>query len=320
MRWCNDPSLDLIVSRPTSPRRRFLVFAVPRSDFASPFLQLPALNRNFDLAVRFYSEPGANSALLDEAEFVMTGGLSKFHAAALFIEACQLQQAYEGILFLDGDLEFDVRQLSNFLSFVQAAGLDLAQPSVTRDSFCYWNVAYRQPRFVFRETSFVEVMAPYLSQRALARTLPTFSQSISTYGLDLVWPFLIEDVRIGVIDAFPVRHRETVNHASGAFYNYLRSIGVDLDEEERQILARYGVAPEHAHSKRGYLWNRSWPLSRTPEALVSIPLPGIERNTRRQYRIDLSMWLASTRNARTEDELTRAVGPYLSGKRIRGQP
>lgn len=277
-------------------------------------------SRNFDLALRLYSDPGLNRELLDHAEFVMTGGLSKFHAASLFIETCQLQEVYEGILFLDGDLEFDAQQLSHFLSLVHAAGLDLAQPSLTRDSYCYWNVAYHQPRFIFRETSFVEVMAPYLSRRALAKVLPTFSQSISTYGLDLVWPSLVENAAIGIVDAFRIRHRETVNHSSGAFYNYLRSIGVDLDEEERQILAHYQVAPERAHSKRGYLWRGRGPHSRTSKSLVSIPLPGIEKNTKRQMQIDFSMWFASVRDARSEDEMALAIAPFLAGRQIRRSP
>lgn len=71
----------------------------------------------------------------------MIGGLGKFQAAALFLVACALQSSNDGHPFLDGDLEFDAGQLSNFLLFVRDANLDLAQPSVTRDSYCYWKVA-----------------------------------------------------------------------------------------------------------------------------------------------------------------------------------
>jgi hypothetical protein len=260
-----------------------------------------------------------NRGLVDQAEFVVTGGLSKFHAAALFLEKYDPDTSYDGYLFLDGDLEFDALALSSFLSFVHSIGLDLAQPSVTRDSYCYWKMAYHQPGFVFRDTSFVEVMAPYFSRSALVKALPTFSKSISTYGLDLVWPSLVGDKAIGVVDAFQMRHRDRVDHASGSFYRYLKSIDVDLGEEERLILAEYGVKREQAHSRRGYLWKRQWPPFGSPSALVSVPLSGPERKTDRQFLIDLAMRGARMRpgrNERLEPELAKAISPYLSGHRI----
>ena len=319
MPWSNSNSLELI-TRPKADRRprRFLVFLVPSPEQRSPLLGLRAESRNFDLAVRFYAAPGLNESLLERAEFVMTGGLSKFHAAGLFIEMAGLGRVYDGCMFLDGDLEFDETQLSNFLSFVHAAGLDLAQPSVTRDSYCYWKMAYHQPGYIFRETSFVEVMAPYVSRAALSKMLPTFKQSISTYGLDLVWPSLIGSDAIGVVDAFQVRHQERVNHESGGFYKYLRSINVDLDEEERRILAQYGVTPEHAHSRRGYFWKKAWPLSGRPAALHSVLLPGIEKATEKQMLIDLVMRFAAYGRTRSEGELANALRPFLIGENIAG--
>lgn len=320
-RWCNSDSITLIADAGPAPslRNRFLVFLVPRADMPSPLLGMKDKARNFDLAVRFYAPPGRNEDLLNEADYVMTGGLSKFHAAFHFIHSCGLQNAYDGILFLDGDLEFDPDQLSQFLSFVDAAGLDIAQPCVTRDSYCYWKMAYHQPAFVFRKTSFVEVMAPYLSRRALPACLPTFTQSISTYGLDLVWPSLVGTGAIGVVDAFQIRHRDRVDHESGNFYTYLKSIGVDLDEEERLILAHYGVMPHHAHSLRGFYWKGASPFGGQSRRLVSVPLYGPENRTEKQVLIDVLMWYARLRpgrEERAEDRLADAVGRYVAGNRM----
>ena len=320
-RWRNSEKIELVASGPAAPPlpRKFLVFVVPHADIASPLLNVVNRDRNFDLAVRFYEAPGKNESLQSGAEFVMTGGLSKFHAASQFLARCRLEGAYEGYLFLDGDLEFDATQLDHFLSFVHSANLDLAQPSVSRDSYCYWKMAYHQPGYIFRDTSFVEVMAPYLSRWALSKTLPTFTKSISTYGLDFVWPSLMGKRAIGVVDAFQVRHRDCVDYAAGSFYKYLRSIDVDLVEEERLIIAEYGVRREQAHSRRGYFWKRHWPLSGTPPALVSVPLDGPERKTDRQRLIDLTMRVARMRLAggkRPEPELAKAIRPYLSGSRI----
>ena len=318
LNWLNDSSLKLISARGdgSAVKRQFLVFVVPSKRHESPMLKLLASQRNFDLAVRFFEAPGVNEELVAGAEFVMTGGLSKFHAASLFLRERQLEDAYDGYLFLDGDLEFDASQIDHFLSFVHAAGFSLAQPSVSRDSYCYWKMAYHQPRYIFRDTSFVEVMAPYLSRAALSKALPTFVQSISAYGLDLIWPSLVGNKAIGVVDAFQIRHRDRVDHASGNFYKYLKSIGVDLDEEERLILNEYGVTPEHAHSRRGYFWNRRWPLSSERPALVSVPLNAPEMKTEKQILIDLAMRRARWGSSRAEGVLASAISPYLTGDRI----
>lgn len=311
--WSNGKSLEMISAprRPPSSSRPFLVFVVPRGSTPSPLLEILREERNFDVAARFYDAPAANELLVNEAEFVMTGGLSKFHAASLFLEQFELHDRYEGYFFLDGDLEFDAKKLGEFLSFVRAAELDLAQPAVTRDSFCYWKMAYHQPSFVFRETSFVEVMAPYFSRRALSRTCATFTRSISTYGLDLVWPTLVGNRAIGVVDAFQIRHREQVDHVSGGFYKYLASIGIDLNEEERRIQAEYGVSPQHAHSRRGYMLRREHAYSGRSHRLVSVALPGIERFTNKQLLIDAAMSLARIGPSRQENEKFQALKPFL---------
>ena len=316
-RWRNAEEIEQLVARGlTSPRRKFLVFVVPQSDMASPLLSALSATRNFDVAARFYDAPGQNEAMLNGAEYVITGGLSKFHAASLFLRKFDLVEAYEGYLFLDGDLEFDSSQLSQFLSLAHAVGFSLAQPSVTRDSYCYWNMAYHQPGYIFRDTSFVEVMAPYLSRAALSKALPTFTQSISSYGLDLVWPALVGNESIAVVDAFQIRHRSTVEHASGRFYKYLKSIGVDLDEEERLILQKYGVTPEPAHSKRGYFWKKRWTFSKEAPELLSVPLYSPEKGTQRQLLIDLAMLRARWTNAKVEGTLKTAIEPFLTCSRV----
>ena len=81
--WRNDGKLELIdrSRRSETDRRRFLIFLVPHPEMPSAFLASTPQERNFDLAVRFYADPGCNEGLMSEADYVMTGGLSKFHAA-----------------------------------------------------------------------------------------------------------------------------------------------------------------------------------------------------------------------------------------------
>jgi hypothetical protein len=309
-RWSNSKDLELVAVRRASHKRKFLVFVVPQAGFHCPLKELAGGVRDFDLAVRFYDEPAVNDEFLSRADFVMTGGLSKLHSAAAFLEVCSLKDRYDGYLFLDGDLDFDVSGLGSFLSLALAAKLDLAQPSITRDSHSFWEMAYHQPDFLFRETSFVEVMAPYMSRAALAKLLPTFTRSISTYGLDFVWPSLLGNGKIAVVDAFQVRHAERVDLKGGAFYRYLATLGIDPLDEGRQLLSDYGVQRVRPHSRRGYLSQASTDSSEGA-SLMSVFLPRVERYTRSQYTIDLAMNLASRGPARTEAELTVALRAFL---------
>lgn len=310
--WANSRSLALVSRRvdQSAPMRKFLVFVVPSKDMASPLLRTLDGDRNFDVAARFYEVPGVNEPLLDGAEFVMTGGLSKFHSAALFIEELDLRDSYEGFLFLDGDLEFDSGALSSFLSLVHAMDLDLAQPSVTRDSHCYWKMAFNQPAFIYRETSFVEVMAPYMSRFALSRMLPTFSRSISGYGLDFVWPELIGRSGIGVVDAFQIRHAERVDYQSGAFYRYLSSLDIDISEEAQRVEGEYGVRRIQPHSRRGYYMKSETNDLNGKSSVASVHLPGIERFTNNQRIIDAVMRLARLGPRRRERALSEALSQF----------
>ena len=164
-------------------------------------------------------------------------------------------------------------------------------------------MAYHQPEYLFSGTSFVEVMAPYFSRVALLRSMETFPQSISTYGLDLVWPSLVGGSSIGVIDAFQIRHKEQVDHKSGSFYRYLSSIGVDLNEDEERMLSQYRVSLSCAHSLRGYFRDQSNSPIDAQLSLKSVALLGIERFTSSQAVIDLAMRTARRGPSRQETDL-----------------
>lgn len=60
--WKNDPPLTMISRRTTGieQSRPFLVFVVPRSNMASSLFRVLELDRNFDIATRFYEAPDRN--------------------------------------------------------------------------------------------------------------------------------------------------------------------------------------------------------------------------------------------------------------------
>lgn len=268
--YCNGAEVRVLRRRGNAlpdASRKFLVF-VAASHQIIPSLGAPlSPDRNFDLAVRYYHPPHADDELLHAADYVLTGGLSKFHAAKLFIEQLELLPCYDGFLFLDGDISFAGRAMETLLETAHSEGFALAQAGLTADSYYSWEVTLARPAFRYRETSFVEVMAPYFSSRSLAATIHTFDQSISSHGLDRVWPHLLDGQRIGVIDAVTMRHSQPINRRHGAFYTYLKSIGIDEGKEQRELLMRYGVRKVRPHDLAGFR-----PASDDPAKLERIPL------------------------------------------------
>ena len=233
--------------------RKYLVFVSTPPDvgFAQDYLH--ETNRAFDLAVRYYEQPNEHDPLFVSADYVLAGGLSKYHSARQFLLKLDLLDRYDGFLFADGDVKFGTGDIDRLLAFATAMDLDLAQAATTDDSHVSWDVTKASTTFLCRETSFVEVMAPYLSRHALKTVLHTFEQSISSYGLDFAWPELLKRQKIGIIDCIAMHHAMPIDTFNGPFYTYLRSINVDPRAEQDRIFHEYGISPlERPHDVTGY--------------------------------------------------------------------
>jgi hypothetical protein len=80
----------------------------------------------------------------------------------------------------------------------------------------------------------VEVMCPYFSSDALRVALNTFDLSYSTWGLDFIWPRLLK-VEPVVVDEFAIKHTRPAARSDGAFYAYLRRIGISPGREQERL-------------------------------------------------------------------------------------
>jgi SAM-dependent methyltransferase len=215
--------------------RPFLVFVRAGAEpIRQTHWNLDAPGRRFDLLANFYAPPRRDCWLLRSADYVTSGGLSKFHAAKLLLSG-RLIERYAGFLFLDDDVEtlFDP---GAFADFVQAQGFGLAQASLTADSFHSHATTLHHPSCAWRETNFVEVMAPFFSRDVLRSAISDFDRSISTWGLDILWGVRHAASRIAVVDLFTMRHYRPIDTRAGAFYLYLRGMGVDPAHELLKIM------------------------------------------------------------------------------------
>ena len=158
---------------------------------------------------------------------------------------------YEGVYFLDDDIELHFDP-SEFLDYCVGRRFAIAQASLTSTSDGAWKITFNHPGFEYRLTNFVEVMAPYVSGQFLMAIVESFDISISTYGLDVYWCSQLEaDQSAAIIDRYQMSHLKHRDFAAGAYYGYLKSIGVDCFEEMRAVLAGLGLIEYSIRLKGG---------------------------------------------------------------------
>jgi hypothetical protein len=221
--------------------RPFLVFVRSGSSpVPQPAWPAHLADRQFDVLANFHAPPSQDCWLLDYADYVTTGGLSKFHAAKQLLNGEMLHR-YAGVLFLDDDIEtlFDP---GAFAQFVTEQGFALAQAALTSDSSAGHPVTLHHPSCAWRETNFVEVMAPFFTQALLANAIEDFDRSISSWGLDVLWGARYAASHcIAIVDLFTMAHRRASDLKEGAFYRHLATLGVDPLRELAQVFRELAI-------------------------------------------------------------------------------
>lgn len=179
-------------------------------------------DRSWDLCVSFYGRP-ENFEAPDFAEYrVLQNAQRKFAAIYdLFHEGSPLWD-YDYIMLPDDDLMMSWRDINEMFALCRDYRLDLAQPALDPSGHVTHTITARQWAYRLRFTSFVEVMTPIFSRRALRACAPTFKDSIGGFGLDNIWPKLLGHPRTGVavLDKTPVIH----TRAQGANYDIGRAL------------------------------------------------------------------------------------------------
>lgn len=128
-------------------------------------------------------------------------------------EYWELIRTYDAVWFPDDDLLADANTLNTLFSLFSGHQLALAQPALTLNSFYTFPALLQKKSCLLRYVNFVEVMAPLMSHDALSVLRETFVQSPSGWGLDSLWPQLINNPhknRIAIIDATAVTHTRPV--------------------------------------------------------------------------------------------------------------
>lgn len=264
----NNAPLVTVHRSPAAPSSRpFLVFVRAGANPRAQKTWLLSGERGYDIMASFYAQPAADCWLLEAADYVTSGGLSKFHAAKLLLQPGLIER-YAGVWMIDDDIQTHFEP-GAFLEFVASQQFALAQPALTHDSFASFPITLVHPTCIFRETNFVEVMAPYFAKSLLAEAIVDFDRSISSWGLDIMWGAKYTARRLAIVDAFAMTHTGAVDVKDGPFYRYLRGIGIDPWAEMAQAFQHLGLERYDIVNQRFAL--RTYPM--VPPSIPAAPMP-----------------------------------------------
>ncbi len=224
----------------TGARRRFLVVVRAGDASLHPGWIDDTRPRTFDLVVSYF---GADPAKYRDAPFPRIDDAGqKFHGLKRLFLRDGFWRDYERVWLPDDDLATEQDQIDRMFAAADAAGLELAQPSLDWRSHYSFGITLQSPSFALRYTDLIEVMAPCFTRAFLEHSLPTFDQNLSGWGLSFVWPHLLGHAtrRAAIVDLVTVTHTRPVG---GPAYDRLRARGISPAREKAELLARYGLPP-----------------------------------------------------------------------------
>lgn len=183
-------------------------------------------NRNYDLYVNYYGE---NDNIAEEYKaksdyFSRHKGPKWSIIRAVLFQTGNFWEKYDYIWFPDDDLRLPNGAISINELFNIAANfkLNLSQPALIDENVSHKNLIYN-PNSLLRFTNFVEIMCPLFSITAFKTIISTLKniEIKSGWGLDYIWPQLLNYKSIAVIDAIPIHHTRVAsftNKVPNSFY------------------------------------------------------------------------------------------------------
>ena len=205
--------------------------------------RLHEASRQYDLLLNYYTPPDL-PPLPAEYVFVQSGTkVTAIHK--LLCERPEVLTQYDFVLFLDDDIGLSTQDIDRLFAIMREAGLDLAQPALTRDSYGSFPALYRRKyRRGFRRLNYVEIMAPAFSRRALIANKDNFAKAISGFAVDTLIGALCRRLfgdTVAVIDAVAAEHKRPIDLDGGALYRFLSSKGIDPRVEMHVLESEAGL-------------------------------------------------------------------------------
>lgn len=150
---------------------------------------------------------GCGDCDLPSTELVFTEREPKFTILNLLTKDAS---SFDWLLLCDDDVEVTEGFLDRFIGLSQTYDFALSQPARTAGSYTDHPITQVMPGIQARRTRFVEIGPVVCVRRdAIPLILPFAEESGMGWGLDFVWPRLLEaaGLRLGIVDAAPIAHR-----------------------------------------------------------------------------------------------------------------
>lgn len=174
---------------------------------------LGAGGRSWDLAVCPYEPIPAGP---EDAR--SPGVIAKAKYAGLFdyLGAEEFWRAYDYVWLPDDDLTVSSGAIDAMFGLCRASGARLAAPGLAPGSHYSHAFTLANTSFVWRRTSFVEMMMPCWRTDVLGKLLPSFAESSGQqWGLDYCWARRLDYDGIYILDDVQVTHGRPVGGARG---------------------------------------------------------------------------------------------------------
>jgi hypothetical protein len=201
--------------RPDVTRKNLVLARVGRNSLHPDWLGGGA-DRNWDLRLVPFQEMPSQRGLDLVLGEVIPG--PKWSGLRELLGTWDGWREYDRIWMPDDDIAATPDTISRMFDVAGALGLDLFAPALHESSYFAHFDTMENRSFYGRWVGFVEIMVPGFSRVALERLLPTLDLSDTGWGwgLDSLWPKLLDYANVGIIDGTPVVHTRPVGEMRDA--------------------------------------------------------------------------------------------------------
>jgi hypothetical protein len=246
--------------------RKNLVIARVGQNSLHPTWLAASQDRNWDLYLCPYQPLVPQDAFDLRVGDVMPG--PKWTGLRQLLTQWRGWREYERIWLPDDDIFASATTIDRMFELAAALDFDLCAPALHERSYYAHFDTMRNTRCVARRCGFVEIMVPCFSAGALDKLLPTLELTPTGWGwgLDSLWPKLLDYRKVGLIDAAPVLHTRPV----GMFRD--DELARRVRAESDHIMAEHGCAQVHTTFEA--IGTDLSPLDLSAEALAALLADG----------------------------------------------
>jgi len=145
---------------------------------------------------------------------------------------------YDYVWLTDDDILTNSHDVAKMFETMRTENLDLAQASLTKDSFTFWKNLWNQGNG-FRQFNSVEIMMPFFSKRFFKEQYHFWEFLYTALFLDLkVWAKLVKEdgFKCAVVDKYQMKH--TRKGGKGDVYVNAKKVTTDLPRNELDVAFR----------------------------------------------------------------------------------